>query len=148
QNIYAQADLDAAQRFWSERLASLPATGLTLCYFGSMSRRTRLDVVIDAVRQLPPDARAQLRVVLCGTGEHLDALVSRAAGLPQIIFPGWVNGPQIQALAGLANVGLLPYPSERDFERSIPNKAIEYLAHGLPVLASLRGPVFDLITMD
>lgn len=146
--LYAAAALEDARRFWSLRLASMPTAALTLCYFGTMSKRTRLDVVVDAIRLLPEKARAQTRVILCGTGENLDSLVKQAANLPQIFFPGWVNGPKIQILAELSNAGLLPYPSEPDFERSIPNKAIEYLAYGLPVLASLKGPVLNLISEE
>jgi glycosyltransferase involved in cell wall biosynthesis len=61
------------------------------------------------------------------------------------LFPGWINGPRIHVLATLAQAGLLPYPSDPDFQLSIPNKAIEYLALGLPIITSLRGPVSDLI---
>ena len=83
--------------------------------------------------------------MLCGNGDGLDALRASAAEVPEIVFPGWVNGPQIEVLAQSSDAGMLPYPSDPDFRRSIPNKVIEYLAYGLPVLTSLRGPVSDLI---
>jgi glycosyltransferase involved in cell wall biosynthesis len=145
QPSYPAAEIEDARRLWAQRLAGLPPARLTLVYFGMLSPRARVDVVVDAVRRLPDAARAAVRVILCGAGEDLPALRARAADLPQIVFPGWVTGPQIQALAEIGHAGLLPYPSAPDFERSIPNKVIEYLALGLPVLASLRGPVRALI---
>lgn len=143
-----RAELEAAKEFWSKRLGPTPADTLTLCFFGTMTSRTRVDVLVEAVKALAPDIRARTRIVLCGVGPTFEELRQRATDLPGIIFPGWVNGPQIQALASISAAGLLPYPSEADFRRSIPNKVIEYLAHGLPIITSLHGPVTDLIRTE
>lgn len=39
----------------------------------------------------------------------------------------------------MANVGLAPYVNHIGFASNLPNKPIEYLAGGLPILSSLRG---------
>ena len=145
---YPPLALDEARRTWSERLGDLPAPRLSLCYFGAMGPRSGIDVVIKAMRLLPETDRNQIRVVLCGSGDTLDSFRRLAYGMPEIVFPGWVTGPQIQALASSSDFGLLPYRNDADYARSIPNKAIEYMAHGLPVLASLKGPVLDLISSE
>jgi glycosyltransferase involved in cell wall biosynthesis len=64
------------------------------------------------------------------------------------MFPGWVTGAQIRALSSISDAGLLPYPSDLDFKRSMPNKSIEYLAHGLPILTSLAGPISNLVKSE
>lgn len=146
---YSETELREARSFWSARLGQGPRPDLVLCYIGNVaSRRGRLDVMITAMRQLPEGIRDRVQLIVCGTGASLPGLKEAARGMPQVIFPGWINGPQIQALATSADLGVLPYPSELDFERSIPNKAIEYLAHGLPILTSLRGPVSRLIESE
>jgi glycosyltransferase involved in cell wall biosynthesis len=145
---YSESEL-ASGRSWLTRLLGSDAPGkLTLCFFGTLTARTRIDVVIDAIRLLPLERRRQTRLIICGTGEHLDALRAQAAGLPEVLFTGWITGPEISALASYADAGVLPYPSSLDFQMSIPNKTIEYLAHGLPVLTSLRGPVSELIARE
>ena len=44
----------------------------------------------------------------------------------------------------MSSFGLVPYISRQDFRISIPNKAIEYLSAGLPVVSSLQGVLSDL----
>jgi glycosyltransferase involved in cell wall biosynthesis len=78
----------------------------------------------------------------------LEDLQLSAADLPQVIFTGRVSGPELEAIADKSDAGLLPYPSGLDFRRSIPNKAIEYMAYGLPIITSLSGPVSELINHD
>lgn len=45
----------------------------------------------------------------------------------------------------IAKVGLAPYRSTKDFIISIPNKAIEYMSAGLPVISSLKGALQKLL---
>jgi glycosyltransferase involved in cell wall biosynthesis len=48
-------------------------------------------------------------------------------------------------LMRMSSIGLVPYPSERDFLMSYPNKSIEYLSAGLPIVTSLDGLLSELI---
>jgi glycosyltransferase involved in cell wall biosynthesis len=146
---YSESELHEARAFWSSRLGPGPRPDLRLCYIGNVaSQRGRLDVMIEAMRRLPAAVRERVQLVVCGTGASLPKLTNAARDMPQVVFPGWINGPQIHALATSSDLGVLPYPSELDFERSIPNKVIEYLAYGLPILTSLRGPVSRLIESE
>jgi glycosyltransferase involved in cell wall biosynthesis len=146
---YTQEERAEAQRFWDVTLQGPTPPRLRLCFFGNIAiRRGRQDVMVEAMRRLPDRVRAQTQLVLCGIGEDLEVLRSMAAGVAGIVMPGWVTGPQIEALSAQSHAGILPYPSGPDFVRAIPNKAIEYLAHGLPILTSLRGPVSQLIESE
>lgn len=146
---YSPAELGAAESFWRETLDQFETPALRLCFFGNIELgRGRQEVMVEALRHLPPDVRRRTQLVLCGSGEDLDKLKRLAADIPQAVLPGRVTGPQIQALAAQSAAGLLPYPSNPDFRRSIPNKAIEYLAHGLPILTSLQGPLSRLIQAE
>jgi len=147
--VYSDAELATARKAWTHTFDALRAPDLRICFFGNLgSRRTRIDVMIEAMRLLPEAIRPRVQLVVCGVGEGLPALKQAAAGLPEIIFPGWVDGPGIKTLAETCSLGALPYPSDADFVRSIPNKAIEYLALGLPILTSLQGPVSDMIEKE
>jgi len=146
ENSYAELDKRAAKAFWDARLAGPPPPDLRLCFFGNIAmRRARIDVMIDAMRKLPEAVRDRTQLVLCGVGEDFEAVRASAADLPQVVVPGWVTGPQIEVLASRSHAGILPYPSGFDFIRAVPNKAVDYLAHGLPILASLQGPTSRLI---
>lgn len=143
---YPESALQEGRAFWKRLLGKLPEPALRLCFFGNLgARRLGLDVMIDGIRMLPEPMRSKVQLVVCGAGDGMAELQARADDLPQVIFAGWVDGPQICALASSSSLGVLPYPSDDDFIKSIPNKAIEYLAYGLPILTSLKGPVSSLI---
>ena len=65
--------------------------------------------------------------------------------LPNVIFPGWIDRPKIESLAKFCIASIAPYRSTPDFMLSIPNKIIDSLALGLPVLSPLKGEVEGLI---
>ncbi|UYN97248.1 MAG: glycosyltransferase family 4 protein [Enhydrobacter sp.] len=146
---YPHSERQEAQKFWTSIFDGRPTARLRLCFFGNIAmERARIDVMLEAVRRLPQRVRDEMRLILCGRGEDFEAVRAAAEGMPQIVLPGWVTGPQIEALAAQSHAGLLPYPSTPDFTRSLPNKAVEYLAYGLPILTSLKGPVSQLIDAE
>jgi glycosyltransferase involved in cell wall biosynthesis len=67
------------------------------------------------------------------------------AGLPNVHFPGWIDRPKIEALAERCLAALVPCLNIDSFKRSIPNKVIDALSLGLPILSPLQGEVASLI---
>jgi glycosyltransferase involved in cell wall biosynthesis len=138
----AQPDIEAAERFWDE--LGLAPSDFVACFFGILGRQVDLVTVIRAAAALSGSKRA-IKVVVCGTGEKLGALQDEARGHPSVIFPGWVGRAQIWTLLRRSRVGLAPYVNELSFTQSIPNKAIEYLSAGLPIVTCLEGMLSDLV---
>ena len=66
-----------------------------------------------------------------------------AAGLHNVVLPGWINASQMAAAISLSQVGLAAYAD--DALQSLPNKVFEYMAGGLAVVSSLRGEVERLL---
>ena len=67
------------------------------------------------------------------------------SGLSNVYFPGWVERAQIKALAERSCASLAPYKNTPDFAMSVPNKVIDALSLGLPLLSPLQGEVANLI---
>jgi glycosyltransferase involved in cell wall biosynthesis len=132
-----------AGAFWDARDVANDGV-FTACFFGVFSRKCDLAVVIDAAARLEREGLA-LRVVLCGSGEEEARLRRRAAGLRSVRFPGWVGAAEIRVLMDRAHAGLAPYRNHAGFIGNLPNKPIEYLAGGLPVVSSLTGGEADLL---
>jgi len=115
------------------------------CFFGTMSSTSfEMGTVLEAARRLEP-TDSPWRFVLCGAGDSLDKYRRQAHGLGNVIFPGWVTAAEIWTLMRASLVGLAPYRSRSDFIASIPNKSIEYLSAGLPVVSSLQGSLARLL---
>ena len=62
-----------------------------------------------------------------------------------IFFPGWIDYNQLTALKRLSIATLAPYRNTPDFQMSIPNKIIDSLSFGLPIITSLKGEVENII---
>lgn len=134
--------IHAARQRWQER--GLSSSSFIACFFGTIGRQFELDTVIEAARRLG-SRRPDMVFVLCGDGDRLSQYRELARDCPNVIFPGWVDHADIWTLMRMAAVGLAPYTSEDSFTSSLPNKAIEYLSAGLPLVSSLRGALQQLL---
>ena len=55
------------------------------------------------------------------------------------------SNSQIQYLATVSNAALAPYLNRSDFLLSIPNKVLDYLSFGCPIVTPLKGEVGRLV---
>lgn len=115
---------------------------LNFAFFGTIGRQFDLSTVVQAAR-MTSDPR--IRFVLCGTGDRLEQYRAEAAGLENVIFPSWIDAPMIRALMSMSQAGLAPYNLSDNFNSNIPNKIVEYLAGGLPIITTLTGIPRQLI---
>lgn len=106
-----------------------------ISFVGNFGKRFELDTVINAAKKLGKS----YKFVLGGLGEQYEKSKKSARNFENIIFPGWLDSYQIATLLKLSSFGLAPYRSTPDFTISIPNKPIEYLSYGVPILSSLKG---------
>jgi glycosyltransferase involved in cell wall biosynthesis len=137
-------ELAGAERFWIE-LGILGHKQKVVTFTGSLGRQFRLDAVIRCAHRMT--ARdPNLRFALCGAGETLDYYRELAAGNPAIVLPGWIDAVKIRVLLMKTSIGFDPMPNRYDFLANINNKAVEYLASGVPILSTpQKGTLAELI---
>ncbi|NUR09986.1 MAG: glycosyltransferase family 4 protein [Nocardioidaceae bacterium] len=88
------------------------------------------------------------RLLVVGDGpqrEHLETVVAELGLTGSVELTGAVDPQDVPALLARMDVAVAPYPPLEDFYFS-PLKVYEYLAAGLPVVASDVGPLPDLLT--
>jgi glycosyltransferase involved in cell wall biosynthesis len=139
-----KAALKGADSFWKSYGIDSRQNPFIVCFFGTIGRQFEIETVIQAARELQAK-KIPVSFILCGDGDRLELYKDQTDGLANVMFPGWVGEAEIWSLMRKAAVGLAPYIDTVDFQSSIPNKIIEYLSAGLPVVSSLRGQVSDLL---
>lgn len=134
----SREETERARLFWQQLGVSRNEKEFIACYIGSIGAQADFTGLIDAARCLEKSGR-NARFVICGTGDRLPSLRAYAAGCESVTFSGWVGAPEIWTLMNMAQVGLAPYKSHAGYIENMPNKPIEYLAGGLPILSCLNG---------
>jgi glycosyltransferase involved in cell wall biosynthesis len=123
---------DARQRM------GLPPDAITLGFLGALRPWHGLEYAIDALPRLP-----NVLLAIAGDGELRSTLESRArerAVAERVRWLGQLPPAEVPPFLAALDIGLIPYPELRDFAFS-PLKLYEYLAAGVPVVASDIGQV-------
>ena len=140
----AADEAEDARQFWDRQGVSA-TSAFNVVFIGSITgRRVEMETVLAAARLLQHDARA-VRFVIAGDGDDLEFYRQQARDSPNVLFPGWLRLGQIRELLARAHLGLVPYRNTPDYIMSVPTKAAEYFAAGIPVATSLRGTLPRLL---
>jgi glycosyltransferase involved in cell wall biosynthesis len=121
----------------------LPAEGTIAVFTGSLRPWHGVDLAIRALSFVSNT----VHLVIAGDGEikaELQALTETLGLANRIHWLGHVAHADIPALLSAADVALAPYPALDDFAFS-PLKLYEYLAVGVPIVASDIGQISDLL---
>jgi glycosyltransferase involved in cell wall biosynthesis len=137
------AQLAEARAWWDARGIKAD-DGMRLMFAGTHSPAFDFEPVHEAAAFAMQEG-LPWNFVICGDGDQSPIWRQQMAALPNVSFPGWVDRPRLVALAERSQAALAPYRSRQDFEMSLPNKVLDALSFGLPVLSPLRGEVASLI---
>lgn len=135
-------------RFPRGLAATAPAAPgtFTVGFVGTLKPWHGVDVLVDAFALLHRSAPTS-RLLLVGDGPERDRVEARlhAAGLrDHVVLTGAVPLDRVPGLLASMDVAVAPYPDHTDFYFS-PLKVYEYMAAGLPVVASRVGQLTELI---
>ncbi len=115
-----------------------------VCLFaGTLGRTYDLAPVLHAARKFAEEGDERFRFLICGDGERAREWRERASGQSNVTFTGWLAQPEMHAALVGADIGLAAYAKAAP--QGVPNKVIEYLAAGLPVVSSLSGEAQALL---
>lgn len=111
-----------------------------LVYAGTFGRSYDLRLVVEAARRLASE-RDDFVLVLCGSGEQaVNSVIERH---PAAITTGWLGVDELGSVLVRCRAGLMPF--YEGVPQSVPNKAFDYLAAGLPLISTLEGEMHELV---
>ena len=113
-----------------------PAVGggpARVVYVGRVSEGRGVGTMLELARRLGPD----VRVELAGDADaDVRDRLAAAAAAGTVVWRGFVPADGAAALVRGARVGLCLLADEPNYRVSLPTKVVEYLAHGVPVVAT------------
>lgn len=130
---------DRPERARARAELGLPLFARLACFTGSLRPWHGLDTAIEAIATLPGD----VHLVVAGDGPIQPELDRRAHDLGldgRVHWLGQVAHCRIPLVLAACDVALAPYPAMSGFAFS-PLKLYEYLAAGIPVVASSIGQI-------
>jgi glycosyltransferase involved in cell wall biosynthesis len=138
------AEASEARQFW-DRQAILRETAFNVILVGSITaRRVEMDALLAAAQTLQHDV-SPVKFIFVGDGDDLAIYRERARDYQNVLFSGWLSMARIRELLARTHLGLVPYRNTPDYIMSVPTKAAEYFAAGVPVATSLRGTLPRLL---
>jgi glycosyltransferase involved in cell wall biosynthesis len=124
----AQRDLRARYK--------LPADSFLFLYQGWISPERNIESLIRAMAEAPTPAA----LLIVGYGDHVAALQSLTRSLNldhKVVFCGRVESDELHALTCACDVGIIPYVAVDEMHKYCsPNKLFEFVAAGLPIIAT------------
>lgn len=127
-----QSEISLAEKYW-DSLEVKDDGKFRTSYIGTISSVISFERVIEAARA------TDSQFVIAGDGSAASQFKEAATGIPNIIFPGWISVAQASVLSKRTSVMIAPYKDLDDFSISLPNKFIDAMSHGKPMLSSISG---------
>jgi glycosyltransferase involved in cell wall biosynthesis len=119
-----------------------------LIFTGILVGDRGLGVVLEALHRLPEPLQGQVEMLVVGDGParaRWQAL-ARSLGIDaRVDFRGWVSHSDLPRYWLDADLGLLPFRDCPHIRHTLANKLFDYMAYGLPVVASDAPPMLRVL---
>jgi glycosyltransferase involved in cell wall biosynthesis len=116
---------------------------IRVVYLGTINERRGVHRVMDALVTLDAAVQSQIRLDLVGPGdeEYVERFREAASDSRlEFVWHGMVPHEDVPETVGRCDIAVSPLPDHDSYEVSSPAKLYEYLALGLPVIATRIAP--------
>ncbi len=118
-----------------------------LIYSGRVSFNRGLDTAVEALQFLKSSV-PNIKLLIVGEGSHLPKLKRLADSLKVnefVSFLPWPGHEKIKEYISMADVCLIPQPSNEHADTTVPHKLFEYMSQAKPILTSDAKPLKRII---
>jgi glycosyltransferase involved in cell wall biosynthesis len=108
-------------------------------YLGAIGVANGLDILIDAIKLVPPSVPARFVIAGDGSARHALAETVKAGGLGRLKLLPPMPRDKMDDLLAAADVGLHLLRPDPVFESALPSKLLDYLGARLPFITTVGG---------
>lgn len=119
------------------------AGGLKIAYMGSIKRHRGVESILSGLDQLPKESQEQITVELFGPApeDYIAEIESTTDNKAySLLYHGLIPHESVPDQVGSCDCAVSPLPPHEGFEVSSPAKIYEYLALGMPIIATKITP--------
>ncbi len=119
----------------------------TLIYVGGLGPIRGLEMVIEAMPQILQRIHHAYLLII-GKGEKIGILKSLAREYDiekHVTFKGWIEFESVPQYIKASSIGIIPHRLTMHTNTTIPNKIFDYMAFGVPVVASDTAPMRRIV---
>lgn len=130
------------------RKVNLPGDKKVVTYVGNLYRWKGVDTLLGAARLIPDEN--VLFVIVGGDEDDLKAYAKKAESIKNILFVGHKQKKEIPLYLKSADVLILPNSAitEESMHHTSPIKMFEYMASGVPIVASNLPSIREVLNTD
>jgi glycosyltransferase involved in cell wall biosynthesis len=136
-------ELAAARTWWRQQGVDVTSHS-RVSFVGSLSAAFDFSYVATLARRCLA-AGVECQFVICGSGGEQSNVSRILGGIPNVVLPGWIDGPKIQTLYDATAALIAPYRPNDAFNRSVPNKIVDALSSGVGVLSTIGGITAEMV---
>ncbi|RLA08706.1 MAG: hypothetical protein DRQ51_01755 [Gammaproteobacteria bacterium] len=134
-----QEQLEKADLWWSDK--NVTNKKPLIMFVGSFMSVFDFKPIARVAKEL----KHECNFVLAGDGDYLQGIKKMMAGLDNVVFPDRIDYAKIINLSKISIATIAPYKTIESFNMSVPNKIVDSLSFGLPILTPLKGEMANLI---
>jgi len=108
----------------------------TLIYEGGLAEERGISQIVQAMEYVSPSRN--IKLILCGKffPESYQKKVRKLRGFDKVEYLGWIEPEEVWLKINQATFGIVCFLPKENHIKAMPNKLFEYMAAGLPVIAS------------
>ena len=141
--IFTDDQLKNSKIWWNNK-GIVKSDKFKIIFIGSFSKSFDFQTILNSALELKKK-NIECEFILCGYGELFSRIEQQAKQMENVKVFGFVDQAKILALSKMASMYIAPYRNTNDFKMSIPNKIIDSLRMGLPILTPLKGELKNII---
>lgn len=107
-----------------------------IAFIGDISMIRGVKETVEALALLPQGSPVRLKLAGRFVPPELEQEFAAMPGWERVDYLGWLSRDQVRQLLARVRCGIVPYQAVPNYTDAQPNKLFEYMAAGLPVIAS------------
>ena len=137
------ADIEKAKLWWESEWEIDFTSRARFCFIGTFMSVFDFTIFKELAETFVSRG-VEVEFIFCGAGAYEGEVRKMFYGLDNVKFVVWVDYPQVLALTARCSGAIVPYKDLENFVINTPNKVVDALSLGLPILTTLSGVVSNL----